>query len=163
MAQHQALINSGTGAWQKWNVAVNGVNFEITAPDGTVTIAALEAALTQQIELGYIATAPMFLEQLRMKTVSIFAGTTTLVVNPIFGSDGSLILIAPYDLKVDLDPGNYAPVDGKLDLYGSKTSSAGAEVMAILITSTVDNIDQLTTGSLDVYMKYSALPSVTID
>jgi hypothetical protein len=143
--------------WSKWNVAVNGANLDITAPDGTVTSVALAAALTQDVTLAALPPRAHLLSAV-IKAAVAATGTTTLTGGlGITGTD-NYYLAKTFDLKAAVSDTNYnGGTNGVMAKTGLGGSFAALNLLFALV-ATVDNLTALLTGSFDIWVLISFLP-----
>jgi len=157
MAQRVEQPPAASASWRKYTLAVKA-SCVSTNPCWTVNGvegADLTAGLTQDVTL-FTLPAKGYVEQIRIKTGTAFAGTTTATAKLGTSASDTFFLSTAYNLKTAVSATNFAPATGILAGYGSTTTASIAFV--VLITTTVENISSLTTGSVDVLVKTSVTP-----
>jgi drug/metabolite transporter (DMT)-like permease len=152
-----AFGQSYTPSWQKWNVAVDsvGLNFVITAPDGTQSTVALAAGLTQDIVLGAVPT-DYYIVASRIKSNVKFSGAATVEAYLGVTGDDMFYLATGVNLLAPVTPTHFAPSTTTGDGVGN-TTTLGTNLV-LLITTTGSNINALTAGAVNIWILGSALP-----
>lgn len=148
---------TGSGALFNFTVASPVPAFVITNQDNSQTTTALASALTQLVAI-FALPAQYWVEQMVAQPSVAFTGVTTPVATYGMNGDvGTFLIGTPQDLTA---VSAQVPANGKLDNYGNRNGLAnGGDSFSVAITATVQTLDQLTAGSLDIWVKYSVLPS----
>ena len=151
----KAAVNRVDASW--WNLLkAAGVLLETSGTWSKYSFTYDEfstAGLTNDVEITSLA-AKGIVEQAVIKSTTLFAGSGITDLSASLGVTGSLDLYLPsYDLLAAVGDTNFqqAIVD-QLHNFGSATS------IRIQLTAVGANLDQLSAGGVDVYLKTKVLP-----
>lgn len=147
---------SNVAVWLKFRVTIDSIGVAtITAPDRTQTTEALPAGLTHDVPICDLP-GRAFAENVRMKTALAFTGTTTLTGKLGTSGDDDRLIAGAYDLKAAVTATNFTPVTGEPSAEGQETTAATK--LVLLLTATVDNLNQTATGEVDIWVRLALLP-----
>jgi hypothetical protein len=147
---------SNDGIWYRCNVNVSSTGVvTVTTPDNIQTVINLTAGLTQNLSLITLP-ANSYISATRVKTNVAFAGTTTLTAT--LGTTGTptLYISATYNLQTAPGAANFAPASSAGNGVGCDTTAATALVLAL--TATVNNLNLITAGNVDVWFQHQIMP-----
>jgi hypothetical protein len=138
--------------WARFNVAFLSAGMvRITAPDGTTTDVALDAALTQTLALVTVDPKTYFGDAI-LKNNVVATGTATLTAT--LGVTGTVAaFLAAQNLQA-------AVADTTFGTTGAPVILTLASIdVEILLTATTDNLDSISAMNFDVFLLISTLPS----
>ncbi len=142
--------------WIKCTVTNSSTNLVVSGTGCTTATIAKAVGLTQSIPL-FALSANGYVHNYRVKTSTAFAGTTTLLAGVGTTGTPNMFLVSAstgYNLNAAVAVGNLStslPLVG-----GSDTVSATSVVLAL--TSTIDTLDAISQGAVDVWILWSVLP-----
>lgn len=115
------------------------------------------AGLTQDVTLFQLPAGAFLGGPPRLKTATAFTGTTTLTATLGTATLNTFFVSAVYDLKAAVSVTNFAPASGLSVGLGSSTTAAVNVVLGLI--ATIQNIDQIVTGSsVDIWVQVATLP-----
>lgn len=146
-------IPGPVSVWQVYTIANSSTNLLITKPDGSTTTVAKAAATTQSVSL-VTPGANFTLDGCIVKTSTAFVGPTTLTATVgITGTLTGCVSVA-YDMKAVVSATNF----GLPTLVTAATSTNGTDAIILALTTTIDNITTISTGTVVVWLRFVLLP-----
>lgn len=135
----------------KWTVANSTTNLQITQPTGTTSLVAKAAATTQSVTLFALPAKAQVLSCV-IKSTTAFVGPTTLTAT--LGVTGTLTacVSAPFDLKAAVSTTNFS-----VSLPTPIVSYSGTNLI-LALTTTIDNVSTISTGTVDITITWQVLP-----
>jgi len=121
----------------------------------TVGYASMSAAATSKTILLHTLAAAGDISDVVIKASTVFAGTTTLTADVTVSGNN---VITSHDLKAAVSGTNFAAVYRDDSPYLKVWDFGSTTAINLVVTSTGANLDQLTQGSVDVWLKIASLP-----
>ncbi len=156
----QRILNSGAGtgvpAWTHCTVTNSTTNLVVSGVGCTAATIAKAAAATQSIPLFQLP-ANGYVHNFRIKTSTAFAGTTTLLAGLGTASSANLFLVSAvvgYNLNAAVTVTNLSTA---LPLVGGSNTTAAVNLV-LTLTATIDTLDAISAGVVDVWILWSVLP-----
>jgi hypothetical protein len=161
VAQQVSSPPPPSGVWMRYTLTsvANGVNGCANANgcwqvNGTLG-ANRAAGITQSVTL-FTLPANSFVNAVRVKTATAFTGTATLTATLGTAGSATFFVSVPYNMQSAVSATNFSPASGISAGLGSATTASEAVVLAL--TSSVQNIDQISAGVVDVWANRVTLP-----